>query len=569
VEKTDSDAAGQLTAGGLVAIMAEKGGAAMVEHFEKMGLRPFGAAPAERHMEWYRRRKTAFLHFGPNTFTDREWGDGRESAEIFAPSELDCRQWAKVLREGGFDAAILTAKHHDGFCLWPSAYTEHSVKRSPGAPDVVGKFVAACREFGIKPGLYISPWDRNHPSWGTDKYNDIYAGQLTELMTLYGEIWECWWDGAGSAEARYDWKRWAEIVRNNQPQCVLFGCLGAAEYVDVRWVGNERGIAGENCWGTIEPGIIVDEICAALNSGSPDGSRFIPAETNTSIRPGWFYHASQDGQVKQGETLMDYWFRSAGRNTAILLNLPPDRRGLIHEEDARAVKEWNDRLEAVFAENLAAKGRITPGWEPLLKADFDAVRASDTLLPEIRIDFPEEIVFDCILLREVIELGHRIRGFRAEALTEGGWQLLLEGKCMGFCRGERFPEISAKAVRLTVTEAAALPVLRSIGLYRGAAPVTARENAPKEPPIAQTQDWGHTIEIALEGIYSYDRVELSPAPEGSWQVHSFNGTRYEQTAEAVGESCDFSPVTGSYRLKLTSDAFLPDTRVKVIYTKGK
>ena len=266
---------------------------------------------------------------------------------------------------------------------------------------------------------------------------------------------------------------------------------------------------------------------------------------------------------------MDYWFRSAGRNTAILLNLPPDRRGLIHEEDARAVKEWNDRLEAVFAENLAAKGSITPGWEPLLKADFNEVHGSDTMLPEIRIDFPEAIAFDCILLREVIELGHRVRGFRAEALTEGGWQLLLEGKCMGFCRAERFPEIRARAVRLTVTEAAALPVLRSVELYRGAAPKTAQESLPKAPPVAQVQGWGHAIEIALEGIYPYDRVELSPAPEGSWQVHSFNGTRYEFTAEAEGESCSFAPVTGAYRLKLTSAAFHPDTRVKVIYTKGK
>ena len=197
--------------------------------FSRYGLSPWGAAPHERHMEWYRRGKTAFLHFTVNTFTDREWGDGTESPMDFAPTALDCRQWARVLKEAGFTAAILTAKHHDGFCLWDSAYTEHCVRNSPCKVDVVRAFANACREYGIKPGLYLSPWDRNHPQWGTQAYNDYYANQLTELMTRYGPIWECWWDGAGSTKAHYDWKRWADIVRKFQPQCVIFGCLGAAE----------------------------------------------------------------------------------------------------------------------------------------------------------------------------------------------------------------------------------------------------------------------------------------------------------------------------------------------------
>ena len=536
--------------------------------WKDLGLVPFGPVPNERHMEWYRRGKTAFLHFGMNTFTDREWGDGTEDPETFAPERLDCRQWARVLKEGGFTAAVLTAKHHDGFCLWPSAYTEHSVKHSPGKPDVVGSFVEACREFGIKPGIYISPWDRNHPAWGTDDYNDVYAGQLTELMTNYGQIWECWWDGAGSTEAKYDWERWARIVRENQPQCVLFGCLGAAGYVDIRWVGNEQGIAGADCWATIEPEIIRQEICQTLNSGDPDGSRFIPAETNTSIRPGWFYHAAQDGQVKRGEALMDYWFRSAGRNSAILLNLPPDRRGLIHETDARAVKEWNDRLREVFSKELACRGTITPGWEPLLDPDLEEVRAAEELLPQIRVDFREPVRFDCILLREAIELGHRVRGFRAEALTQEGWQTLLEGKCMGFCRAERFSPVTAQAVRLTVTDAAAPPVLRSLELYEGAAPKRGREQSLREPPIGEVRHLGQAIEVALEGIYPFDSVELSHAPEGSWQIYAFNGTRYEMIAEAAGTACSFPPVTGSYRLKLTCASFHPDTRIKVVYGQG-
>ena len=541
----------------------------MLERFERMGLRPFGPAPTERQMEWYCREKTAFIHFTMNTFTDREWGEGTEDTRDFAPTQLDCRQWARVLKEGGFTAAILTAKHHDGFCLWPTETTEHSVKNSPEKRDVVREFVDACREYDIKPGIYLSPWDRNHPAWGTDAYSGVYARQLTELMTWYGPIWECWWDGAGSTKTHYDWKCWADIVRRNQPQCVIFGGQGAAEYVDVRWVGNEEGKAGADCWGTIDPQVLRVEHCPDLNSGDPEGSHFIPAETNTSIRPGWFYHAEQDDQVKQGEELLEYWFRSVGRNSVALLNLPPDRRGLIHEKDAMAVKQWEQRLQQIFARNLAAEGTVTPGWEALLDPDFDSFCVSQTFQPQIRIDFPAETAFDCILLREVIELGHRVRGFRAEALTEESWKLLVEGKCIGFCRAARFPEVKASAVRLTVTEAADLPVLRSIELYRGAAPESVRERFPAEPPVAEMRILGDTVEIALEGIYPYDMVELSPQPEDGWVVHAFNGTGYEFAAESAGAEARFPAVTGSYRLKLTAKAFSPNMKVKVLYSKGE
>ena len=326
--------------------------------FSRWGLTPFGPAPKDRHMEWYRRGRTAFLHFTVNTFTDREWGDGTESPALFAPTALDCRQWARVLTEAGFTAAILTAKHHDGFCLWHTETTAHHVGNSPCRVDVVREFTDACREFGIKPGIYLSPWDRHEPTWGSDAYNDFYVGQLTELLTSYGKIWECWWDGAGSNKTRYDWKRWAETVHTLQPDCVLWGCLGAGDYADARWVGNEEGKAGDPCYATIDPEIIRVEDCAVLNSGTWGGSAFIPAETNTSIRPGWFYHASQDHQVKTPDRLVEYWFNSYGRNTAILLNLPPDRRGLIHEIDAESVRLWNEKMEAIFERNLAQNARV-------------------------------------------------------------------------------------------------------------------------------------------------------------------------------------------------------------------
>jgi alpha-L-fucosidase len=252
------------------------------------GIRPFGSVPNARQLEHFKMKK-AFFHFGVNTFTDLEWGNGTEREHLFAPTECNVEQWIRTIKEAGFDLAILTAKHHDGFCLWASRHTEHSVSNSPyqnGKGDIVREFTDACRKHGIKVGLYLSPWDRYAPFWGTDEYSAYYAKQLTELMTNYGEIHEVWWDGAGSTQARYDWARWTAIVRQYQPQCVIFGCLGAAEFVDVRWVGTEEGRAGEDCWATIDPETIVVENCADLNSGKWGGSHFIPAETNTSIRPG-------------------------------------------------------------------------------------------------------------------------------------------------------------------------------------------------------------------------------------------------------------------------------------------
>jgi len=438
---------------------------------------------------------------------------------------------------------------------------------SPLKRDVVKEFCDACREYGIKPGLYLSPWDRHEPRWGTDDYNDLYVGQLKELMSNYGPIWECWWDGAGSTRTRYDWKRWVDTVHALQPQCVIWGGLGASPYVDARWVGNEGGVAGEDCWATVGMDTMLREDQEGLNTGDPEGERFIPAETNVSIRPGWFWHESQNDRVMDEERLLRYWFESAGRNTAILLNLPPDRRGLIHEKDALAVKSWQERLERIFSRDLNSDGAVTPGWEALLDPDFDEVAAARELCPQIRVDFPEERTFDCFLIREVIELGHRIRGFRVEALTEEGWTPLKEGKCIGFCRAERFAPVRAKAVRLTVTEAAALPVLRSFGVYSGAAPAVRKEVYPKEPPVAQVKQQDTVIEISLEGIYPYDTVELSPAPEG-WQVHAFNGTDYVLTAEASGGKARFPAVTGSYRLKLTAKGFSPDTKVKVLWSEG-
>ena len=525
--------------------------------FSRYGLTPFGPVPNRRQMEWYRRGRTAFLHFTVNTFTDREWGDGKEPTSLFAPTGLDCRQWARVLKEAGFTAAILTAKHHDGFCLWHTDTTGHHVGNSPCRVDVVKAFTDACREFGLKAGLYLSPWDQNHPSWGTDAYNDIYAAQLTELLTRYGPLFECWWDGAGSTEAHYDWARWAELVRKYQPQCVIFGCLGAAEFVDVRWVGTEVGRAGENCWATIDPETIRVENCADLNSGKWGGTHFIPAETNTSIRPGWFWHERQNDQVRSPDNLVQYWFESAGRNTAILLNLPPDRRGLIHEADAKSVLEWNRLLKRMFRHDLAPLARITAdeplhpdcGAENLLDGSDDRIYAAPTLTPTVELTFPEEVTFDCWWLEEVIELGHRIRRFRVEVLVDGVWQTAAESECVGFRRCQRMAPVTARGFRLRILESGAPPVLRRISLYDtqghgGAGAHTAASGALALTVIRELDG----LVADLGGIYPFNRVDF--AAEGPVTVEVFNGTRYETIWAGTQSPARFPTVTGSYRLRL-------------------
>lgn len=535
--------------------------------FSHLGLQPYGAHPNERQMRWYRRGKTAFLHITVNTFTDREWGDGTESPEQFHPTELDCRQWARVLKDAGFTAAILTAKHHDGFCLWHTAYTEHSVAFSPCKVDIVKEFTDACREYGIEAGIYLSPWDRHHPEWGTEAYNDYYANQLTELMTHYGPICECWWDGAGSSEAHYDWERWTNIIRKYQPECVIFGCLDAAPYVDVRWVGTEGGVAGDPCYATIDPDSIVREDTAELNRGKWGASAFIPAETNTSIRPGWFYHASQDSEVRTPENLVKYWFESAGRNTSILLNLPPDRRGRIHERDAQSVIEWNRLMEKIFENDIApsasieASGDALPCCEVqnLLTADDDRIYASTIQNPEITLHFASPVTFDCFRIDEVIELGHRVRGFSLDVFTENQWKTLLSRECIGFCRAERIAPVTASAVRIRITQADVPPVLRRFSLYNtnGIALPQQDANASACYDGLQFSVEGNSIVIDLVGIYPYNHVEF--ASEHSCEIFAFNGTRFERIWVGEHSPAIFPTVRDSYKLKIVfADAPLPD-----------
>lgn len=323
--------------------------------------------PTARQLEWHKREVYAFVHFGPNTFTGKEWGDGKEDPRRFNPTDLDCDQWVNTFKAAGMEGVIITAKHHDGFCLWPSKFSGHTVAQSPwrnGKGDLLRELSVACRRAGLKFGVYLSPWDRNHPDYGTDRYNDQYVGALTEVLSNYGPVFEVWFDGAngegpnGKRQA-YDWPRYHAVVRKLQPKAVMFSDAGP----DIRWVGNESGIAPETSWGMVPSGRYVPGTphFKELGEGSRTGDLYIPSECDVSIRPGWFYRSEEDSKVKTGDQLFDLYMRSVGRNSNFLLNVPPDTRGRIHENDIRALMDFKARRDAAFGLPQVMRLSAKPG----------------------------------------------------------------------------------------------------------------------------------------------------------------------------------------------------------------
>lgn len=422
--------------------------------------------PTPSQLAWQRDELAMFLHFGVNTFSDREWGDGKEDPAIFAPTNLDARVWAKTAKAAGFKALILTAKHHDGFCLWPSRTTRHSVVSSPwrgGRGDLVREFVDACRAEGLKPGLYLSPWDRNNPLYGdSPRYNDLYIDQLRELLQNYGEIHEVWFDGANGEgpngkKQEYDWPRvWGE-VRRLQPKAVMFSDAGP----DVRWCGNESGSAGDPNWSTVDPDIVKvpgvsgPGVNDALQHGHMNGSVWRPAEADTSIRPGWFHHPAEDGRVKSVDTLVNLYFRSVGRNSKLLLNVPPTKDGVLHPTDVERLNGFADRRRAMFAEDLAA----TSGRSETLRITGGSLAAQDS------VKFARETSVSVIRLEEPIEQGQSVKSFSVIAHLEGGAPAeILRGTTIGHARLERFA--AQKVTQLIVSfESTTEPPRIRIKLY--------------------------------------------------------------------------------------------------------
>ena len=423
--------------------------------------------PSLSQLAWQREELALFLHFGVNTFTDREWGDGKESPSIFAPNALDARQWARAARAGGFQMMILTAKHHDGFCLWPSATTKHTVAASPfrdGQGDVVKEMVAACRAERLRVGLYCSPWDRNSPVYGdSPRYNDLFCDQLTELLTRYGKIDEVWFDGANGEgpngkKQTYDWPRFWGLVRRLQPEAVMFSDAGP----DVRWIGNERGSAGDTNWSTMNPDAVPypgadgPGIIAALQNGDPNGTVWRPGETDVSIRPGWFYHPAEDDRVKSVENLVDLYFTSVGRNSKLLLNVPPTRAGLLHETDVARLAGMRDRLK-MFDEGLALARVVRPQWESL------GARKS-----VCEVDVGREVAIHVIDLREEIMRGQVVSSYVVEVKRNGAdWRLASKGTTIGYKKLDRIPSTQARYVRLTIETVVPTPPLVQLRLFSG------------------------------------------------------------------------------------------------------
>lgn len=450
--------------------------------------------PDENQMAWHEREQFAFIHFTTNTFTDKEWGYGDEPESVFNPTAFDADQWARTIRDAGLTGIVLTCKHHDGFCLWPSAYTEHSVKNSPfldGKGDVVKAVADACRKYGLFFGVYLSPWDRNFAQYATPEYITYYRNQLTELLTNYGEISEVWFDGAnggdgyygGTRETRridnrtyYDWPNTHALVRRLAPRAVMFSDAGP----DVRWCGNERGFAGETNWCTITTDTLFpgkSGIIALLNTGSEDGTSWLPAEVDVSIRPGWFYHASEDDRVKSPEALFKIYLESVGRGSSLILNIPPDRRGLLHENDVKALLGWKKLLDETFAVNLAAGARakadtwrgksqryaasnVTDGDGETYWATDDGVTSAG-----IEIDLGTRQKVNYVLLQEYIRLGQRVKAFEVEAKTGDGWKKVAGGTTVGYKRILPLGGVEAFAIRVRISDAKACPLISGVEVY--------------------------------------------------------------------------------------------------------
>jgi alpha-L-fucosidase len=447
------------------------------------------ATPTPQQLAWQEAELSMFLHFGINTMTDREWGDGREDPRQFHPAALDARQWAQVAKEAGFKYILLTAKHHDGFCLWPSRYTEHSVKNSPwrnGRGDVVGEFAHACHEARLKVGLYLSPWDRHEPSYGdSEAYNQYFKHQLSELLTRYGEVAEVWFDGAcgegpNGKRQEYDWQGYYEVIRRLQPDALI-----AISGPDIRWVGNEDGVARETEWSVQDPSPVFHH--------GITGKVWYPAECDVSSRPGWFWHRHEDDKVKGLDHLVDIYHKSVGRNSVLLLNVPPDARGRLAEPDVRRLRELRRYLDRAFAVDLArgkpaVASSVRPGSRAAHAVDGEPGTSWSPVEgdahPSLEIDLGRPERLSVVMLQEQIAAGQRVAEYRVEAWVDAGWQPIARGTTIGHKKLDRFPGVEARKVRLTLLQWEAAPRIRTFALYHAPeSPVTGDTETRREDAV--------------------------------------------------------------------------------------
>jgi alpha-L-fucosidase len=454
--------------------------------------------PSPRQLRWQELELTAFFHFGINTFTDREWGDGKEDLSLFNPEKADVRQWIRVAKQAGIRQVILTAKHHDGFCLWPSKYSDHTIAHTPyknGQGDIVKEFADACHEYGMGLGLYLSPWDRNSPVYGDSAgYNALFLNWLTELLTQYGKVDELWFDGANGEGPNgkkqiYAFEGWYHLIRRLQPQAVI-AIMGP----DVRWVGTETGQGRLTEWSVVPANARQQESIAANSQKdqtfaplgnlmdqdlgsrrqllSAKGLIWYPAETDVSIRPGWFYHSNEDSLVRTASGLMDLYFSSVGRNSVLLLNIPPNRDGLIADPDISSLQGWKKNMDATFGLNLAAGAtvRCDNGRRPAALLDgnpatYWTTTRNDTMA-KIEFVLSGEKTFDVLSLQEAIRVGQRVEKFVVEYYEGSRWKELAAGTTIGYKRLFRFSPVTAHAVRLRILSSRINPTIAEFGLYK-------------------------------------------------------------------------------------------------------
>lgn len=447
--------------------------------------------PSGNQVRWQQMEQYAFVHFSLNTYTDQSWGYGNEDVKLFDPKKLDCRQWARVCKQAGMKGIIVTAKHHCGFCLWPSAYTNYSVKNAPwknGKGDVLRELADACKEYGLKLGIYLSPWDRNRADYGKPEYIKYFRNQLTELLTNYGPIFEVWFDGAnggsgyygGANETRkidpqtyYDWKNTYTLIRKLQPQCVIWNDGG--DRGDLRWVGTEAGNVGETNWSLLDS---TGEVTwNMLHYGLESGNAWVAAEVNTSIRPEWFYHPAEDSRVKTLPQLTDLYYNSVARNATLLLNFPIMPNGLINETDAKNSLQFYETIKKTFAVNLAKNAKVSAtnirdnnkkfAAENVIDDNKDSYWATDDKVTaaSLIINFGKQISFNRFLVQEYFQLGQRVKSFTIEAFTNDAWNEIAKASTIGYKRILRFPTTKATKLRLNILSAKACPLISNIGVY--------------------------------------------------------------------------------------------------------
>ncbi|CAD0007395.1 alpha-L-fucosidase [Flavobacterium chungangense] len=519
----------------------------------------YGPAPSQNQMKWQEMEYYGFIHLSVNTYTDMSWGKGDEDPKIFNPTNLDCRQWVRICKEAGMTGVILTAKHHSGFCLWPSKYTDYSVKNSPwknGKGDIMREMADACKEYGLKLGVYLSPWDRNHPDYGKPEYITYFRNQLTELLTNYGEIFEVWFDGAnggdgyygGANETRkidrktyYDWKNTYALVRKLQPHIVIWNDNG--DRADLRWVGTEAGYVGKTNWSLLNAtGTVTENM---LRYGLEDGDSWGPGEVNTSIRPEWFYHVREDSKVKTVPQLMEIYYNSVGRNGTLLLNFPVMPDGLIHKNDEKAALEFAQAQKEAFAVNLAKKVKVEASNFKENNTKFEAANVIDNNKEtfwttdekvnsaSLTITFDKPTTFNRFLVQEYIRLGQRVKSFTVEAYVKGEWKELAKETTIGYKRILCFPTVETTKLRFTINDSKSNPIISTIEIY----------NAPQIliPPTIIREKSGNIsiIPADSESEVYYTLNGSNPTPKSN----KYTGQIKTNGKKAIVKAIAYNPVT--------------------------